>query len=361
MFEKLDKPDEAILAYRQARDHNGGADALRPLFSLLARRRRFEDLKRLRSELLVGELTPDIEQIAPAIALMLGEKEATEEMVEEMVKKDPQGLNTRIFQAGALARLGEPKQAEEVLQTLIQQQPDQLRPRITMLMLQISQKQPQRAAEVVEQIRENIKTEQPELLWAGCYALIGDRAKATQYYKEALQKWPDNPNVQQLVVNFFLKTGHPEEAEAALRELLKREPKHAWARRELAQLLSTHSNDPIAWTEALKLIGDKPSDSDTAEDRLVRATVLCARPTGDAPKKPSASWKTWWPSRARLPSASWPMKSWLGSTSMPSPSNWPRPAHTRRLPPTAAPTPTCSPSTPSSCSTTSIPTRPPNS
>jgi cellulose synthase operon protein C len=278
LLEKQDRVDEAIQAYRQAREHNGGPDALRALFILLARQRRFAELRQLRTELYAGELTPDLEWLVAGIALALGEKDQAEQMVQQVVHNDPQGLSTRLKQVGLLNALGKPKEAEEILLTLIQQRPDELEPRMVMLRFQIKQKQFQKAAEVVEQIRAHVKTDRPEFLWADCYAVLGDMAKANEYYKVAIQKWPTDQEVLQRAVAFFRATGRNTDAEAALRELLKREPKHAWGRRELAQLLSARKGDVDAWNEAIKLIGDKASDSDTSEDRLVRATVLLRAP-----------------------------------------------------------------------------------
>jgi cellulose synthase operon protein C len=278
LLEKQGQTDQAVQAYREARDHNGGMEALGPLFILLARQRKFDDLRRLRNELYAGELTPELEQFIAGFALTLGEPGAAKEMIQDMVKNDPQGVNARIFQAKGLNALGDPKQAEEILQTLIQQRPVELAPRIALLELQLNQKQFDKAAETVEQIRARVKTEKPEYVWAVCYAQLGNLDKAIENYKAALQKWPDDPEVRERAIAFFQSTSHIDDAVAALRELLKREPNHGWARRELAQTLSTRRNDPVAWNEAIKLIGDKSTDTDTAEDLLVRATVLLRAP-----------------------------------------------------------------------------------
>jgi tetratricopeptide (TPR) repeat protein len=120
--------------------------------------------------------------------------------------------------------------------------------------------------------------EQPELVWAGCYTAIGNLAKAAECYKAALQNWPKDQDVRQRAVAFFRAVGRPDEAEAALRDALERDPKNTWIARELAQILSARRNDPGAWNEAMKLIGSAPADTDTAEDRLVRATVLARSP-----------------------------------------------------------------------------------
>jgi tetratricopeptide (TPR) repeat protein len=291
LFELRGRVDDAVQAYREARNHSGGPEALRRLFSLLARNRRFDDLKRLKSELHTGELTFDLEQTEANIALLLGDKEQALELARQIVR-DNQGIDVRIWQSQFFNKLGKPKEAEAILQSLIQQKPDALEPRLMLMVFQLGQQQFQKAAETVEQIRAQVKTERPEFVWAGCYATIGNTAKATEYYKASLQNWPNDQDVRQRAVAFFRTSGHPEEGEAALREILKQEPKHAWATRELAQLLSAHINtstglaDQNAWNEALKLIGEKPSETDTADDRLVRATVLARAP--DSARRPEA-------------------------------------------------------------------------
>jgi tetratricopeptide (TPR) repeat protein len=281
LMEQRGDVDKALEAYRQAREKNGGPDVLRDLFVLLARQKRFDELRRLRAELHTGELTPDLEQVAAGIALATGAKDVAFDMMQQVVRGDPQGLDTRLWQVNVLNALGKPEEAEKILQGLIQQRPEALDPRIALMMLQLNQKQPLEAAKTVEQIRTQAKTERPEFVWAGCYAILGNLAEAGKYYKASLQKWPNDQDVRQRVVAFFRGSGQVDEAEVTLRQILKAEPNHAWAKRELAQILSARRNDAAAWNEALKLIGTEPAGTDTAEDRLVRATVLARSPDPD--------------------------------------------------------------------------------
>lgn len=265
------KPNEALTAYREARDHNGSPEAVRFLVALLARERKFDELRQLRSELVAGEMTFEIEQLAMQIALMTGDKVQAEKLLRDITRGNLQSLDAQIWKNRILTTLGKPKEAERNLTALIQQRPDELGPYVALMMLQLGQKQTDKAAETVEQIKANVRTEFPELVWAGCYLAVGNLPRATEYYKASLQKWPDDTEVLQRAVAFFRAGGHAEDAETALRQTLQRNPRHAWARRELAQLLSGR---PTTWDEALKLIGTQPTPDDTAEDRLIRATVL---------------------------------------------------------------------------------------
>jgi predicted Zn-dependent protease len=185
LYELQERIPEAIDAYQAARDHNGGPQALRSLFLLLARHKDFERLNRLRKDLTSDEQSPELEQIAADIALAAGDKKTAEEFLKEVVKLDPQSLNTYLFKARTLARMGKPREAEETFQILIQQRPTELAPRVGLLYLQVSQKQFDQAAATVEQIRSQVKIDRPEFVWAGCYWTIGNLLKATEYYEAA--------------------------------------------------------------------------------------------------------------------------------------------------------------------------------
>jgi tetratricopeptide (TPR) repeat protein len=278
LLELQDKPDEAIAAYRQAREHNAGPVALQHLFSLLAKEKKFEELNSLRAELHPGELTLELEQMVAGIALMLGEKGQVRALVDQVVRGELQGRSTNVWRAGVLSVLGEPKQAEEILKTLIQQKPEDLEPRLAMLFFQVHQHDLQKAAETVEYIRTRIKTDRLEHTLATCYLAIGDLARAREYYKVATQKWPSDQEIRRAAITFYQVAGFSEDAEALLRKVLEDEPEHGWARRELAQLLSARREDPTAWNQAIKLVGEQATPNDTAEDRLVRATVLARAP-----------------------------------------------------------------------------------
>jgi tetratricopeptide (TPR) repeat protein len=285
LYEMQGHIDDAIHAYHEARDHSGGYEALRSLYLILATHGRYDDLKRLQGELSPDERNPELEKIAAQAALISGDKTTAEMLTRDIVRGDS-SLATQLWYAQFENSLGDSKKAEEILREQIRQRPDELSPRIALLVFQLSQRQFDKARETVDQIRENVKDDRPEFIWASCYRTINDVASARQYYKIALEKWPDDPEVRQTAIAFFRTTEHSEDAEAALREILKREPKHAWATRELAQLLSARKGDQAAWSEALKIIGEGPREGDTDEDRLVRATVLAR--SGDSARQKQA-------------------------------------------------------------------------
>jgi tetratricopeptide (TPR) repeat protein len=273
LAEREGRVDDAVRAYRAAREHNGGSQAIRALFSLLARQRRLDELKSLRNELRADEFNPELEQVVAGAAIAAGDKDMAQELLTN-VKGNPQAADVKLARAKMLQAFGRPKEAEETLLSLIQMKPNDLAPRVSLLFLQVNQKQFDKAAETVEQIRTQVKVERPEFIWAGCYWTVGNLQKADEYYKVSLEKWPNDQEVRERAIAFFTATNRRDEAEAALRKVLEREPQHGWSRRELAQILSSHVDDPAAWKEALKLIRPTASKDDTDEDRLVRAIVF---------------------------------------------------------------------------------------
>lgn len=276
LMERRGQVDRAIAAYEKALDQRGGRIALAPLMALLVRERRDADLDRIRKKL--PAIPTEVEQLATVQALRLGDRDRAEQLAARMVEGDPQGLDARVWQARVLNELGKPGEAETALRTLIQQRPGEAAPWLQLLMLQVSQKQLTQAAATVEQIRRQVKTSRPELLWAQCDRVVGNRARAEASYREALRRWPDDTTVQMAAATYYEQTGRRAEAEAALRTLRKLDPELGWVTRKLAVLLATHHGDRAAWNEALTLVGPTARPDDTPEDRLARATVYSMGP-----------------------------------------------------------------------------------
>lgn len=275
LMEKRGQVDKAIAAYEKALEQRGGRVALAPLLALLARERRDADLERIRAKL--PAVPAEIDRLATVQALRAGDKDRAQQLAARMVEGDPQGLDARVWQARVLNELGKPKEAEATLRKLIQQHPGEATPWIQLLMLQVSQKQ-QEAAATVEEIRRQVKTDKPELLWAQCYRVVGNLAKADASYRDALKRWPNDVAVGTAAVAYFEQTGRRHEAEAVLRQLHKTDPALGWATRKLALLLAGRTGDLDAWNEALTLVGPTARPDDTPDDRLARATVYSQGP-----------------------------------------------------------------------------------
>lgn len=266
--------DRAIAAYEKALEKRGGRAAYAPLMALLVRQGRSDDVERLRQALTV--LPPDFERLATIQALKAGDKDRAEQLAAKMVQGDPQGLDARVWQARVLNELGKPAEAESTLRGLIAQHPGEATPWIQLLMLQVSQKQTAQAAATVAEIRKQVKSDRPELLWAQCYRVVGDQRQAEACYREALKRWPDDVAVRTAAIAFYEQTGRRAEAEESLRHVHKLDPALGWATRKLAVLLAARSGDVGAWDEALKLVGPTARNDDTPDDRLARARVYAA-------------------------------------------------------------------------------------
>jgi tetratricopeptide (TPR) repeat protein len=274
------KIKEAIKAYERALELDAGQTALSKLIVLYSRTHDDAKLQRL------NENRPDLsavqDRIAAEVAMGMKENDRAKTIAAKVVLSDPENLDARVWQARLLTQMGDLTAAEAALRELTTHKPAQPGPWLALLAWQLQKGQPKSAAATVDQIKSKVKTAQPEFLWAQCYRKIGDLAHALEYYEASLVKWPDDSAVASSAADFFQATGRAEQAEAALRAYLKRNPKQPWAPRALALLLSARGRqNPEAWEEANRLMAAAPNSPDNAEkieDRLTRAIVLARSP-----------------------------------------------------------------------------------
>jgi tetratricopeptide (TPR) repeat protein len=270
LFQKRGNLADAIKAYESALKLGAGQSALRPLVILLTQEKRFDDLDRLKSEIV---MPVEMDKLAAELSLKMGDVEHAQQLIDRLVQGDPQSLDIRTWQSKVLNAMGRPVEAERAIRFLLDQRPDEPGPWLQLLMFQVGQGQTQAAADTVEQIRARVKTDLPELLWAMCYRVSGQTSKADEAFHAAIRKSPDDTRVRLAAISFYETAGRLVEAEESLRHLLARDPSMTYAIRKLATLLSTRTNDNAAWQEALKLIGPDGSGADGPEDRLTRAIV----------------------------------------------------------------------------------------
>ena len=268
----------AIKAYERAMDFDGGQVGLQRLVVLYSREHDDEGLERL------SRSRPDLagaqDRIAAEVALAQGEGDRAKKIAARVAGADPDSLDVRVWQARILTMAGDEKGAEAVLRDLARRKPAELGPWSALLAWQVQRARPRaEMAETVDQIRGRVKSDQPELLWAECYRRIGDLPHALEAYEAALAKWPVDPAVARLAVEFFETTGRVDRAEAAVRGVLRRDPKQRWAARTLALILSERGRqDPAARDEARSLMGTPGGPGDGPEERLIRAVVLARSP-----------------------------------------------------------------------------------
>ncbi len=270
--ERRKQVDKAIEAYKIALKHDAGESALNPLLALLAREGRDAELDRL------GKMFPAfakvIDKQATQNALVSGKSVRAQELAEKAVKGDPDGLNTRVWEAEVLNSLGKPKEAEAKARKLIAERPTEATPWLLLLMLQINRREIDAAAETVEQMRKQVKTEYPELLWAQCYRTVGKMREAVDCNQEAVRRWPNDMAVLMPAANFYEQIGRRDASEETLRLIRRRDPSSVWARRQLAMSLGSHVADRPSWEEAVALVGATPQPNDTTDDLMVRAAIF---------------------------------------------------------------------------------------
>lgn len=275
----------AVAAYEAALRRDGGQVAVQRLVRLYVALERREDLERLRAE--YGAVIPSADRVLAEEALRKGDKARAEQLGARVLEAEPENADIRLWHARLLNTVGKPDAAEATLRDFVGKHPDQLSPRLTLLAFVANRGQPAKAAEVVDQIIKNVKgLERPELTYAQCWRLAGDRDKADAAYREALKKWPDVPEVARAAADYFEATGRAPEAEQIVRDVWGRDPSQRWAARALALLRSARPGDLAAWREAWSLVGDgAASQADAPEERLARGIVLARGPGAEHHKQ----------------------------------------------------------------------------
>jgi tetratricopeptide (TPR) repeat protein len=149
------------------------------------------------------------------------------------------------------------------------------------------------AKRIAAQAETQLPGNESILTLAQCFEAVGNLDKANELYQKALKTPGTNGQVEQLVVQFYLRSRRTDEAIAVLRTLKDRTGAEVaasatWARRTLALTLAG-SDDYRRFPEALLLIGLKiengkiveeavPAGDDANEERRARARVLANQP-----------------------------------------------------------------------------------
>ena len=274
LMARLGRTDAEIAAYKAALELRGGQAALKPLVALLVRQNTKEadaDLDELRRKL--ANFPVEVDQQIIGQFLQRGDAAAAEQMVDQMIQGNPQALDAAIWKVKVLNTLGKSEEAEKFLRNMVRVQPENASVWIQLLMFQASRNEGEKARATLAQMKQRLKPERPELVWAACYRALNMRMEADEEFAGAAAKWKDDPGVLQIVVDYYETTGRPEQAEPLLRHLLEIRPGFDWARRRLALNLSARPNNLAALDEAMGLVG-VPSPGESPDDRKLRAVVF---------------------------------------------------------------------------------------
>ncbi|HLA85568.1 MAG TPA: tetratricopeptide repeat protein [Thermoguttaceae bacterium] len=142
-------------------------------------------------------------------------------------------------------------------------------------------------SEVLAQARNKLPDDQVAMTLARCYEVMKRYPEAEQEYEKAYEENKDNKNLARLTARFYLQFKDPQKqkrGEDILRDMLggKRPAEKtdvAWARRQLAVLLSTRGSHPD-YREAMESIdANLKEDPQSTVDKRLKARLLSRRPS----------------------------------------------------------------------------------
>ena len=271
IYQRQNRPDEAIFLYQAIWD--GGVEAaLPPLVDLLARRKRFDTLSKLRFS--APGAAARIDMLSAQSLFRAGDASQAARIADQVAKDLPDSAEVLGWQAKMLDLLGRFDDAESALRALAERRSDAVEPWLALLNYQAAHGRTTVAADTIKLIKERVKTDRPELLDARCLWSAGDRAGADKAFQAALSQTPDDVPTLLTAARYDEQTGRSSRAEAHLRRVLKLDPKNRPAARQLATVLSSRAGDASSWEQARALLGPEGAGADAPEDRLARAVVL---------------------------------------------------------------------------------------
>lgn len=275
VLERQGRIDEAINANQKSWEH-GIEAALPRLVELLTRRRRFHTLAQL-----LGEGTgadPRVGLLSAHAFLRAGDADQASLVADQVARRLPDSAEASRWQARMLSYLGRDGDAEAALRALAERRGGATEPWLALLRFQAEHKRAPSTAEAAGRIKAEAKVDPPERVDAICLWAAGDSAGASKAYEAAIARRPDDLALRAEAARFYSETGRPVEAEAALREVLRRDPKNRPAARQLAVTQSARAADPAAWDQAWAALGPQGPETSAPEDRLARAVVLSRSP-----------------------------------------------------------------------------------
>ncbi|QGJ71826.1 Hypothetical protein PBC10988_35370 [Planctomycetales bacterium 10988] len=281
--------DRAIDAYQMAL-HQG--DRQLPLFeqliSLLYEQERFAEAER-HLAMLEGEIphSPTLSSLAISVASQRGNLDSGLEVAKKRVKNQPKDLMARIWLGQLLLKSGDSQGAEEAFLEAHQMAPEDARSWVALYTYYLQSGEQVAARDLLTKLTEetHLQPARKSFILGQGYEKLGDRDKARHYYRSARQQAPEDANVHLEFARFMLSED-TEQAETALREVLRLEPTRSEARRLLARLLAERGGSQ-AWSEAQRLLSIEEGNTNQSPLDLRLQAVLLAQRGGQENVKQS--------------------------------------------------------------------------
>jgi predicted Zn-dependent protease len=286
LLERDGKVDEAIAAYRRARDL-GAADATKRLLELLLTSKKYDDL-----ESLAGPRDPRFRRLLAEAFFQVGQPERSLAQVKLSAESDVDTLEARTWQAQMYERLKLPAQAEAALRGLASRRPSELDPWLALLSFQALHKDAAGIKATLGEIKANVKADDPDLLEARCARAVGDAAAAEKAYRASLAGHPGDGPGRVEAATYMQQQKRPAEAAKFLKGAPDSPASRAVARQVALSMsgeLAALGDGPEAaayWQSAWDLLGEDKGDEAEPEDRLIRAILVSRSP--DVPRRDKA-------------------------------------------------------------------------
>lgn len=265
ILERRDRLEEAVAAYRRARD-GGSEAALGCLVTSLSKTRRFDELEELRKSAPGNSL----DQLCAQELLRAGAKAEAARVAEEARKARPD----ESWPAALFEQLGRTGDAEAVLSEEVRKRPSELAPWIALIRFQAQHRRADIDA-TIARASDSVKGDRPELALARCYWAAADLPRAEKAFDEAAARHPGDPDVALAAASYFESTGQLAKAESRLSEALRQSPDNRGVARRFALMLSARAGaDHSLWDQACNILGPETERTEEPGDRLARGVVL---------------------------------------------------------------------------------------
>lgn len=288
IHERLKQTPAAIEQYLEAirlgeRAPNVTSRVLTHLFN----ERRFEEADKLIRKLKESPnlITDDLARYEVIVSLERGDKDHALAAVQAMVN-DSERSQDPMWLGQVYATLEKYSNAEEQFQRARTANPQDPKPWVALVRLLVLAGKLAQAEATIEEAKSSIAPDDVMVAAGQCYVFLGDMKRARACYQSALEQFPTNAVVNRTWIEFLLKANATQEAEVALRKLLKasngndessRENRQ-WAQRRLAMtLLAQGSYEQL--TEALDLVELNlvATNSKSSDDSRMKALILSKR------------------------------------------------------------------------------------
>ncbi len=203
----------AARAYRNAIKDDMVSPALPKLIEVLIKTKRFDELSRLRREFEEEVqarhqpgLLAEFDRIAAGLSMKLGDRDRVDFFAARMIEERRDNVADRAAIALMLDQNNLPEQAEESLKTLVKEKPNDAFGWLSLIAFQASRRTPADVARTIGQARRECRSDRPDLLLAQCYWVGRDLPHAKEFFKKAIERWPDDLTTLRSLAQFYERT-----------------------------------------------------------------------------------------------------------------------------------------------------------